>query len=116
MDALAAILMPGFKESSWTDQEVGFAVGRGVLIIPIIRGLDPYGFISKYQGLHAEGKLVADVADNIFKILTASPKTREKMLSCLVETSLKSVTIVEAVQKLKHIESVKDLPYITLKG
>lgn len=110
MDALAAILMPGFKESSWTDQEVGFAVGRGVLIIPIIRGLDPYGFISKYQGLHAEGKLVADVADNIFKILTASPKTREKMLSCLVETSLKSVTIVEAVQKLKHIESVKDLP------
>lgn len=102
--------MPGFKESSWTDQEVGFAVGRGVLIIPIIRGLDPYGFISKYQGLHAEGKLVTDVAENIFRILSASPKTKEKMLSCLVETSLKSVTIAEAVQKLKHIESVKDLP------
>ena len=110
MDALAAILMPGFKESSWTDQEVGFAVGRGVLIIPIIRGLDPYGFISKYQGLNAEGKLVTDVAESIFKILSASSKTKEKMLTCLVETSLKSVTISEAVQKLKHIESVKDLP------
>ena len=40
MDALAAILMPGFKESNWTDQEVGVAVGRGVLIIPIMRGLN----------------------------------------------------------------------------
>jgi TIR domain len=109
MDALAAILMPGFKESSWTDQEVGFAVGRGVLIIPIIRGLDPYGFISKYQGLHAEGKLVTDVAENIFRILSTSPKTKEKMLLCLVETTLKSVTIPEAVQKLKYIDSVKNL-------
>jgi hypothetical protein len=32
MDALAAILIPGFKESNWTDQEVGIAVGRGVLL------------------------------------------------------------------------------------
>ena len=47
MDALVAILMPGFKESDWTDQEVGVAAGRGVLIIPIIRGLSPYGFISR---------------------------------------------------------------------
>lgn len=47
MDALAAILMPGFKESDWTDQEIGVAIGRGVLVIPLIRGLTPYGFISK---------------------------------------------------------------------
>lgn len=30
MDALAAILMPGFKDSDWTDQELGVAIGRGV--------------------------------------------------------------------------------------
>lgn len=47
MDALAAILMPGFKDSDWTDQEVGVAIGRGVPIIPIMRGLTPYGFIGK---------------------------------------------------------------------
>lgn len=34
MDALAALLFDGFKESNWTDQEVGAAVGRGVLILP----------------------------------------------------------------------------------
>jgi hypothetical protein len=110
MDALAAILMPGFKESSWTDQEVGVAVGRGVLVIPIIRGLNPYGFISKYQGLNAQGKSVSAVAQDIFHILVMSPKTRTRMLSCLTETTLQASSTQETVEKLDHLSSVKDLP------
>jgi hypothetical protein len=110
MDALAAILMPGFKESNWTDQEVGFAVGRGVLVIPIMRGLEPYGFISKYQGLNSKGKSVSDVAIEIFRILATSPKTRTRMLSCLTETTLQSKTEAEAIEKLAFLNSVKDLP------
>lgn len=110
MDALAAILMPGFKESNWTDQEVGVAVGRGVLVIPIMRGLNPYGFISKYQGLNAQGKTVSAVAEEVFRILVTSPKTRIKMLSCLTETTLQSKSETEAMEKLQHLGSVKDLP------
>src|SRR5437660_11100386 len=52
MDAMLAILTPGFHESSWTDQEIGFALGRGLFIIPLRHGLDPYGFIGKFQGYH----------------------------------------------------------------
>jgi hypothetical protein len=110
MDALAAILMPGFKESDWTDQEVGVAVGRGVLVIPIIRGLNPYGFISKYQGLNVSGMNVSQVALEIFKILVASPKTMTKMLSCLTETTLQSKTETEALFKLGQLKALKDLP------
>ncbi|UCV20263.1 toll/interleukin-1 receptor domain-containing protein [Ferribacterium limneticum] len=110
MDALAAILMPGFKESNWTDQEVGIAVGRGTLVIPIMRGLEPYGFISKYQGLNATGKTVAAVAEEIFRILTSSPKTRAKMLSCLTETTLQAKSEVEVLEKLGFLASVKALP------
>lgn len=110
MDALAAILMPGFKESDWTDHEVGVAVGRGVLIIPILRGLNPYGFISKFQGLHAEGKTVADVAALVFQTLITSPKTRSRMLSCLVDTTIRAESTGAALQKLKHIAAIKDFP------
>jgi hypothetical protein len=110
MDALAAILMPGFKESNWTDQEVGVAVGRGVLVIPIIRGLNPYGFISKFQGLNASGKKVGDVADEMFRILVTSPKTRARMLSCLTETTLQSKAEAEALFKLRKLAATKDLP------
>jgi len=58
MDALAAILMPGFKESNWTDQEVGVAIGRDVLIVPVMRGSTPHGFVGKFQGMNAVGKTV----------------------------------------------------------
>lgn len=110
MDALAALLMPGFKESNWTDQEVGIAVGRGTLVIPVIKGLNPYGFVSKYQGLHAAGKTVATVAKELFEILANSPKTRSRMLFCLTETTLQSTKVDEAVEKLSHLDSVPSLP------
>jgi hypothetical protein len=115
MDALAAILMPGFKESNWTDQEVGVAVGRGVLVIPIIRGLNPYGFIAKYQGLKANGKSVGEVAREIFRILLSSPKTRSRMLSCLTETTLQSKSDFEAIFKLRQISAIKDFPIAHLQ-
>ena len=115
MDALAAVLMPGFKESNWTDQEVGVAVGRGVLVIPIMRGLNPYGFISKYQGLNATGKTVSGVAEEIFRILTTSPRTRSRMLSCIAETTLQAKSEVEAIEKLRHIASIQDFPKALLQ-
>jgi hypothetical protein len=110
MDALVAILMPGFKESDWTDQEIGVAVGRGVLVIPVMKGLHPYGFISRYQGLDSQGKTIATIASDVFQILVKSTKTRTKMLSCLTETTIQSKSDKEAIEKLRHLGSVKDLP------
>lgn len=115
MDALAAILMPGFKESNWTDQEVGFAMGRGVLVIPIIRGLDPYGFIGKFQGVHVQGQSVAQVAKKLFTIIVNSPRTRSRMLTCLVDTTLQATSPDEALEKLGLLEAIPDLPGSYLK-
>jgi hypothetical protein len=110
MDALAAILMPGFKESDWTDQEIGVAIGRGVLVIPLIRGLTPYGFISKYQGLNVAGMNVSQVAQEMFRILVASPKTMTKMLSCLTETTIQATTEEDALFKLEQFKAIRNLP------
>ena len=51
MNLLVALLTEGFSVSKWTDQEVGVALGRGVPIIPIRMGKDPYGFIGRYQAI-----------------------------------------------------------------
>ena len=110
MDALAAILMPGFKESDWTDQEIGVAIGRGVLVIPLIRGLTPYGFISKYQGLNVAGMNVSQVAQEMFRILVASPKTMTKMLSCLTETTIQATTEEDDLFKLEQFKAIRNLP------
>jgi hypothetical protein len=51
MDAFVALLTEGFHDSLWTDQEVGVAFGRGVPIISVKLGKNPYGFIGKFQAL-----------------------------------------------------------------
>jgi hypothetical protein len=51
MDAFVALMTDKFHESDWTDQEVGFAIARGVPIIAVKLGRDPYGFIGKFQAL-----------------------------------------------------------------
>jgi len=51
MDAFVALMTEGFHHSDWTDQEVGFAFARGVPIVPVRLGTDPYGFIGKFQAL-----------------------------------------------------------------
>lgn len=110
MDALAAILMPGFKESDWCDQEVGVAVGRDVLIIPIRRGLDPYSFIGKYQGIQAHGKNIGEVAEAIFTTLVKSPKTKNKMLLAIVGSIVNATSPEEAIAKIEIINSLETIP------
>ncbi|MFA4910092.1 MAG: toll/interleukin-1 receptor domain-containing protein [Desulfobacteria bacterium] len=51
MDYLVALMTEKFHDSDWTDQEVGFAFGRGVPILSVRLGKDPYGFIGRFQAL-----------------------------------------------------------------
>jgi len=51
MDAFVGLLTEDFHDSDWTDQEVGFALGRGVPMIAVSLGRAPYGFIARFQAL-----------------------------------------------------------------
>ncbi len=59
MDAFIALVTEDFHESDWTDQEVGFAFARGVPLIAVKLGRDPYGFIGKFQALSCSWKKAA---------------------------------------------------------
>jgi len=56
MDAFVAVHTPGFKDSVWTQQEIGFALGRGTKVISFKMGEDPTGFIGKHQALARQGR------------------------------------------------------------
>lgn len=110
MDALAAILTPEFHESHWTDHEVGIAVGRDVLVIPVRRGLDPYGFIGKYQGFPASGKTVRQVAEGLFSVIIGNPKTKGRMLDCLVEQFLLAGNEEDALRRVALLQRAESFP------
>lgn len=104
MDALAAILTPDFHNSNWTDQEIGWALGRDVYVLPIRKGKDPYGFFGEVQGIQGDGKSVPNVADEVFQALTRHPKTRERIHEVLVKMFEESAAGHEAVTNFKLIE------------
>jgi TIR domain len=58
MDGFVALMTSGFHDSDWTDQEVGYALARGVPIIAVRLERNPYGFLGKFQGLTAPEGIV----------------------------------------------------------
>jgi hypothetical protein len=77
MDSFVALLTDKFHDSNWTDQEVGYAFARGVPIVAVRLGRDPYGFIGKFQGLTSNWDSAAlDIAKVLIK--------QDRMFACFV--------------------------------
>ena len=100
MDAIVAVVSEGFSSSDWCDQEIGAAIGRDKLVVPIIYPELPYGFMNKYQALRGDG----DVARKLFLALARSEKTTSEICDGLVF-------------KFKHSKSTDEtMDCITLLG
>ncbi|PTN32380.1 toll/interleukin-1 receptor domain-containing protein [Desulfonatronum sp. SC1] len=107
MDALVAYLTPGFNESKWTDQEIGVAIGRKVPIVPLKVGIDPYGFIGKYQALQAKDRMPNEVAREIVELLAAKPQIAFKISNALVERLEDSSSWAESKRVMDLIEKCR---------
>jgi hypothetical protein len=104
MDALIALLTPEFNESKWTDQEIGVAIGRQVPIVPVRIGLDPYGFIGKYQAIQGKGKDTKEVAREIYEALISKPVIGHKITSELVKIFSESHSWANAKENMELLE------------
>ncbi len=79
MDAMIAVHTKGFSQSYWTQQEIGFALGRNVKVISLKMGEDPTGFISKHQALARRGRTAAEIAPVVNNLLHSDERTRERL-------------------------------------
>jgi hypothetical protein len=84
MDAFVALMTEKFHHSLWTDQEVGFALARGIPMIAVKLGIDPYGFIGKFQALSC-GWDEAPV--ELAKLLIGHPRMLDAYIAALPECS-----------------------------
>lgn len=80
MDAFIAIHTKGFSKSIWTQQEIGFALGRGVKVISFKMGEDPTGFISKRQALARQGRTAEQIAREVDRLLNEDPLTASRLV------------------------------------
>jgi len=116
MDAMSAIITQDFFQSRWCDQEVGFAIGRGKLVVPLCKDAIPHGFLGKYQGFQTKGLIPSAVAEQLVEILIAHPLSAERMADALVErmatsksfdTSKRTMTLFEKLPRLNSSQVVR---------
>lgn len=79
MHAMVAVHTLGFSESVWTQQEIGFALGRRTKVISFKMGEDPKGFVSKHQALPRKNRTAEEIAAEIAGLLKADPRTRSSL-------------------------------------
>jgi hypothetical protein len=123
MDALVAMVAPGFVDSRWCDQEIGMAIGRGKLVVPLRLGADPHGFMGKYQALQVQGLDAAAVAERIVDVLVQHTLSAERMADALIDrfarssswdlskrlmTLLENVPALNASQVAKLVRSIDE--------
>lgn len=114
MDSLAALLVPDFRKSNWTDQEVGYAVGRGVPVIPLKYNQDPYGFIGRFQALNCTNQSPNQIAASIARLLIEHASTQRAMADAVARRFLRAGSYAHARNLMDLLELPVSLPRATL--
>jgi hypothetical protein len=108
MHGLAALITADFHASYWTDQEVGWALGRGVLVLPIRLGADPYGFAGKVQAIKGDLDYLGGVAGPILRALLTNPQTHGEMRRALVTAFRGATSFPMALALRDYVIAVTD--------
>jgi TIR domain-containing protein len=108
MHALVALITPEFDGSKWTDQEIGWAFGRGVLVVPVRLGADPYGFAGKVQGINGNLEKPKTLAKNVFETLLANPQTHGEVRRGFVTALCDSDSFNQSILLRDYIAEIPD--------
>jgi nucleoside 2-deoxyribosyltransferase len=109
-DALVALLHTDFHASNWTDQEIGFAMGRGVPVASIRLGQTPYGFIGRFQAFNGHAKSEADLAHELFDSYRKNKQTEMKMAEGIMTMFENSASFASAKTKMGYLEELTVWP------
>jgi hypothetical protein len=85
MEVMLAFVTDDFHESVWTNQEVGYALGKGVPVISVkFQRKDPVGFIGTKQALKGRLDRAEAPAPEIYKVLAEKLGQKERLQQALV--------------------------------
>ena len=105
-DALIALLHSDFHASNWTDQEIGFAMGRGAPTFAVRLGQIPYGFIGRFRAFNGENKAAVVLAREIFDAFRRNKQTQLRIGQVLVGLFEESNSFAEAKTRIGYLEEL----------
>jgi hypothetical protein len=105
MEVMLAFLTDDFDRSTFCNQEIGYALGRRVPIIPLkLQKADPPGFINSDQALRGSIDHAADSAPEVYKLLVEKLGQRTRLQPLLIELFTKSSSWAEANARFDRLD------------
>ena len=111
MDAFLALLTDDFSGGNWTNQEVGFAIARGVPIIPLkVSSINPYGFMEIYQGLPCNLEEMPQTVSKVFKLICQKFDGRNIVKTATIAAFVNSTSYSDSISAFQRLQ---DIPQFT---
>ena len=109
MEILLAFVTDDLHDSIWTNQEIGFALGRNVPVVSLkLQNQDPSGFIGEKQALKCRYDNVAAAAAKIYKVLADKLGNKERLQASLISAFVNSPDFHETRRRFDRMKGVVD--------
>ena len=109
MEVMLVLLTDDFHDGSWTNQEIGFALGKGTPIVCVKVGVvDPRGFIGSRQALKGSLERISDVAPQVYRALINEIGEEGRLKEVLIEAFVSSVSYFDTMDALKRLTETSD--------
>lgn len=107
-DIFIPVFTENFKESEWTNQEVGIAVATNKFIIPLQVTVAPFGFIGKFQSLKANATDLEVTTKEIVKLIKNRSQFSEDLKNFVINSLALSGSFEDAKVRSKLLEDFEN--------
>jgi TIR domain len=109
MEVMLVLLTDDFHDSEWTNQEVGFALGKGIPVITVKVGKsDPKGFLGNKQAMRGELSDMTVCATEVHRLLVNEIGQEGRLKAILIEAFISSPNYPEAIERLERLVQTTD--------
>lgn len=107
MEIMLVYLTDDFHDSVWTNQEVGFALGRNIPIISLKLGVnDPKGFIGIQQALKSNPHDLLQTALDIYNLVAEKLGNKHRLQTALLNSFCISPDFTETKKRFDRLSRV----------
>jgi len=109
MEVLQAFVTDDLHDSIWTNQEIGYALGRNVPVMSLkVQNQDPSGFIGEKQAIKCRYDDVVAAAPKIYKVLAGKLGNKERLQTSLISAFVNSPDFHETKRRFDRMAGVVD--------
>jgi hypothetical protein len=106
MEIMLAFVTDDFHDGFWTNQEIGYALGKQIPIIPVkLERADPMGFIGKVQALRGRLDDPQASASAVFDVIGDKLGQRTRLQRALIAAFTTSPDFNETIRRFKRLDS-----------